>query len=52
MSEYNVNISHDECCGESLQDDDNEDLLDDLNNIDDSEVIISFFFFEIKIDRF
>jgi hypothetical protein len=40
MSEYNANIRHDEYCGESLNDDDNEDLFDDLNNIDDSEVII------------
>ena len=38
MSEYNVNIRHDECCGESINGDDNDDLFDDLNNFDDSEV--------------
>jgi hypothetical protein len=41
MSEHNDNIKQDECCGESGNDDDNEDIFDDLNNIDDSEVIIN-----------
>jgi hypothetical protein len=38
MSEYNASITQDECCGESLNGDDNDDIYDDLNNIDDSEV--------------
>lgn len=38
MSEYNVNIRHEEGCGESINEDDNDDLLDDLNNSDDNEV--------------
>ena len=38
MSEYNVNVRHEEGCGESINGDDNEDLLDDLNNSDDNEV--------------
>lgn len=38
MSEYNVNIRHEEGCGESINGDDNDDLLDDLNNSDDNEV--------------
>jgi hypothetical protein len=55
MSEYNASIRQDECCGESLNGDDNDDTFDDLNNIDDSEVralfslglksIYCFFFF-------
>lgn len=41
MSEYNANIRPDDCCGESIHDDDNnDDIFDDLNNIDDSEVTI------------
>jgi hypothetical protein len=43
MSEYNASITQDECCGESLNDDDNDDAFDDLNNIDDSEVRALFF---------
>jgi hypothetical protein len=40
MSEYNANIIHDECCGESLYGDDYDDILDDINNLEDSEVNI------------
>jgi hypothetical protein len=36
MSEYNDDIPPDDCCGESIKGD---DILDDLNNIDDSEVL-------------
>ena len=39
MSEDNGHILQDECCGESINEDDNDDLLDDLNTLDDSEVI-------------
>jgi hypothetical protein len=40
MSEYNANIRQDEGSGESLNGDDNEDIFDDLNTVEDSEVII------------
>jgi hypothetical protein len=42
MSEYNANVRHDECCGESFNGDDNEYIFDEFNNLDDSEVIIFF----------
>ncbi len=37
MSEYNADIRHDECCGESMNDDEDDNIFD-LDNIDDSEV--------------
>ena len=43
MSEYNADIRHDECCGQSIHAEEPDDLFDDINNPDDSEV-----FFQIK----
>jgi hypothetical protein len=37
MSEYNAYIRDDECCGESMNDDEDDNIFD-LDNIDDSEV--------------
>jgi hypothetical protein len=39
MSEYNADIDANECCGESINGDDNDDIFDNLNNIYDSEVL-------------
>ena len=41
MSEYNIDLGQDEEAGESIKGDDHEDLLDDLNPNDDSEVFSS-----------
>jgi hypothetical protein len=38
MSEYNDNVQPDECCDESMNGDEHDDIFDDLHNIDDSEV--------------
>ena len=38
MNDDNGYIRQDECCGESINGDEGEDLLDDLNTLDDSEV--------------
>jgi hypothetical protein len=38
MSEYNANIRQDECCAESLNGDDNDDIFDDIINNDENEV--------------
>ena len=38
MSEYNADIRDDECCGDSINNDENDDIFDDLDNINDSEV--------------
>jgi hypothetical protein len=43
MSEYNDDIQQDECCGESINGDEHDDLMDDLHNIDDFEVLNKFF---------
>lgn len=39
MSEYNADIRNDECGNESIHGDEQDDILDDLNNLNDSEVI-------------
>ncbi|CAF1051721.1 unnamed protein product [Adineta ricciae] len=37
MSEYNADIRDDECCGDSINNDENDDIFDDLDNMNDSE---------------
>ncbi|CAF3721714.1 unnamed protein product [Adineta steineri] len=37
MSEYNADIRHDECCGMSINDNEDDDIFDDVDNINDSE---------------
>jgi hypothetical protein len=49
MSESNADIRQDECCGESINGDENDDLFDDLNTIDDSEVLKEFHSLECQI---
>ncbi len=44
MSEYNGSTRQEECCGESVNDDDTEDIFDDPNNADDTEVMIDLLF--------
>ena len=39
MSEYSVNVRQEDGCGDSTNGDENDDILDDLNALDDSEVI-------------
>jgi hypothetical protein len=39
MSEYNADIQHDECCDDSMNGDENDDIFDDLNTIEDFEVL-------------
>lgn len=38
MSEYNADIQYDDCCDESVKDEDSDDIFDDLLNLDDCEV--------------